>query len=205
MLFLVSGASGVGKSTARKNVAPRLGGMFETVELHHLGSVDAIDVARRQELAEVAARRAAVLSAKGRHLVVCGDPVAPGELIAAPSAIQVGGIAACILDADAGTQTARLLKRGEPEEYLPLHLGFAQWLREHAADPLPRLDVVSSSGWDAMQWKRITSLKTNDPRWRVSLLDTSTRSPQSVAEDVVRWIHSALTDCSLVMRPESWN
>lgn len=205
MLFLVSGASGVGKSTVRKKVEPRLGDTFEAVKLTDLGSGEDIDVVRRQELAEVAAQRASVLSETGRHLLLSGDPVAPGEVIAAPSATKVGGIAICILDADTETQTARLQKRGEPDEHLPLHLGFAQWMREHAVDPVPRLDVISSSGWEAMQWDRLKSIVANDPRWRVCLLDTSDRSRDSVAEDVATWIEAALKDDSLVMRPEDWD
>lgn len=204
MLFLVSGASGVGKSTVRELVAPDLGEAFEAVELCDLGSLENITVSRRQELAEVAARRAVVLARKGQHLLLSGDPVAPGELLAAPSATRAGGIAVCILDADAQTQAERLKKRGDPEEDLPLHLGFAQWMREHAIDPAPRLDVIKSSGWEEMEWDRLSSIGANDPRWRVRLIDTSGRSRASVAEDVTRWINAALADDSLVMRPENW-
>ncbi len=204
MLFLVSGASGVGKSTVRENVAPCLGDAFEAVELRDLGSLENISVSRRQELTEVAVKRAVILADEGRHLLLSGDPVAPGELIAAPSATKVGGLAVCILDADADTQTARLRHRGDPEEYLPLHLGFAQWMREHAIDPVPRLDVLKASGWEAMQWDRLNSIGPNDPRWRVRLIDTSNRSHDRVAGDVNRWIATALEDDSLVMRPEDW-
>ena len=204
MLFLVSGASGMGKSTVRELVAPNLGETFEAVELRDLGSLANVTVARRQELAEVAARRAADLAKQGRHLLLSGDPVAPGEIIAAPSATEVGGVAICLLDADAEAQTERLTKRGDPPEYLPLHLGFATWMREHAVDPNPRLDVLSARGADMMRWDRPASLAADDPRWKVHLIDTSGRSPQDVADDVREWIAKATRDDRLVMRPEHW-
>jgi hypothetical protein len=205
MLFLVSGASGVGKSTVREIVAPRLGDAFEAVELGHLGSLENITIARRQELAEAAADRASVLARSGRHLLLSGDPVAPGELVAAPSATKVGGLAICILDANAEAQTARLQQRGDPKEYLPLHLGYAQWMREHAIAPTDRLDVLKLPGWERMQWERLGLIGMNDPRWRVRLIDTSHRSRDAVAEDVIAWIKAALEDDSLVMRPENWS
>lgn len=54
--------------------------------------------------AEIAAARAALLSGHGQHLLLCGDPVAPAEMVAAPSASRAGGIAVCLLDADTDAQ-----------------------------------------------------------------------------------------------------
>lgn len=204
MLFLVSGASGMGKSTVRERVTPRLGDAFEAVELHHLGSTEGITMARRQELAQVAARRAADLARDGRHLLLSGDPVAPGEIIAAPSAPDAGGIAACILDADAATQTRRLSERGEDPSHFELHIAFADWMREHATRPVPRLGVLSESGSPDMRWDRLKGLADEDPRWRVRLIDTSSRSREEIASAVVAWIKEALSDETQVMRPESW-
>lgn len=51
MLFLATGASSAGKSTVREFVTPGLGAELEALEPRHLGAVDEITVARRQEMA----------------------------------------------------------------------------------------------------------------------------------------------------------
>ena len=67
-------------------------------------------------MAERAVLRAKKLDEHGRHLLLAGDPVAPGEVLAAPSAPMVD-IAICLLDVDEVSQRERLLgtdqNRGE--------------------------------------------------------------------------------------------
>ena len=104
MLFLLTGASGAGKSSARRAVKIDLAPAVECVELKDLGPVPAVpDVAWRQRMAECAVARAGRLDADGRDLLLAGDPVAPGEVLAAPSAAGVD-IAVCLLDVDEATQ-----------------------------------------------------------------------------------------------------
>lgn len=108
MLFLLTGASGAGKSSARQAIETDLAPVVECVELRHLGPVPAVpDVAWRQRMAECAVARAARLDVEGRDLLLAGDPVAPGEVLAAPSA-PVVDIAVCLLDVDEATQQRRL-------------------------------------------------------------------------------------------------
>lgn len=204
MLFLVTGASGVGKSTVRELVAPQLGDMFEAVELKDLGPVDEVTLAWRQEMAEVAAARAAGLNAAGRHLLLSGDPVAAGEVIAAPSAVRCGGVAVCLLDASEEAHRTRLARRGDPFELLPLHIAYAQWMREHAVDPLPGMHVLTSDGAPGMQWERLEAAADLPQRWHMHVVDTSEAPPDDVAARVCEWINSALTDELLVMHPEHW-
>lgn len=204
MLFLVSGASGAGKSTVRELLAPRLDADFEAVELKDLGPTENVTVQWRQKMAEVAARRAADIAPSGRHLVLSGDPVAAGEVIAAPSATDTGGIAVCLLDITPEAQTRRLTQRGDPQELFPLHLTFAQWMREHAVDPLSRSQAITDEGASGMQWDRLEAAHADHSLWRTHLIDTSTRTPQEVAALVHEWIHDALTNESLVMHPETW-
>ncbi|MDT5324167.1 MAG: hypothetical protein QOF25_1319 [Mycobacterium sp.] len=85
-------------------------------------------------MAERAVARAGRLDADGRDLLLAGDPVAPGEVLAAPSAPGVD-IAVCLLDVDEATQQRRLRGRGDPEELLSRHAAFAEWMRRHAEDP----------------------------------------------------------------------
>lgn len=202
MLFLVSGASGTGKSTVRELLTPRLGPSFTAVELRDLAATDAVSMPWRQETAEVAAARAAELQALGRHLLLSGDPVAPAELIAAPSAAQAGGVAVCLLDAEPQAQTSRLAGRGDDPALLEAHLGFAQWMREHARDPLPRLDVLTRDAAPDARWEWVAHL-VDLGQWSVTVVDTSELSPENVADEVERWIQRALTDDRLVMHPDA--
>lgn len=200
MLFLVSGASGMGKTTVREHVAPRLGAAFDAVELCDLASTDAINMRWRQETANLAAARAAELLPQGRHLLLSGDPVAPAELMAAPSAARAGGVAVCLLDADPQTQTNRLIGRGDDPALLEAHLGFAQWMREHAHDPLPRLDVLTHDAAPNARWDRVARLVDQD-QWHVTIVDTTGQHPDQVADTVEQWITAALADDNLVMHP----
>jgi hypothetical protein len=132
---LISGASEAGKTSVRGAIAGDLAPGVEAVELRHLEPVSAVpDVAWRQRMAERAVARSRVLDVQGRHLLLAGDPVAPGEVLAAPSATSVD-IAVCLLDVAEDTQRERLSRRGDPEELLPHHVAFAAWLRSHARKP----------------------------------------------------------------------
>jgi hypothetical protein len=108
VLLLIPGASGAGKTSVRNAIAP--------------------DLAWRQRMAERAVRRAAALDMCGRRLLLAGNPVAPGEVLAAPSAPSVD-IAVCLLDVAEHAQRERLRRRGDPEELPPHHVAFADWLR----------------------------------------------------------------------------
>lgn len=204
MLFLVSGASGTGKSTVREMLTPSLGTDFEAIELRDLGTTENVTIQWRQEMAEAAAIRAAAIAPSGKHLLLSGDPVTAGEVVAAPSAAETGGIAACILDIAPSAQTHRLTQRGDPPELLPQHHAFAQWMREHATDPLSRSEVLTDQGSPEMRWGRLEAAHADRSLWRIHLIDTSTRSPHEVASLVSEWIHDALTNQALVMRPETW-
>lgn len=52
----------------------------------------------RQQAAEAVVRRALELQAQGRHLLLAGDSVAAGEVLAAPSADRLDGVTVCLLD-----------------------------------------------------------------------------------------------------------
>src|SRR3954449_9465630 len=90
--------------------------------------------------------------------------VAPGELIAAPSADRLDRIEICLLDCDAGSQAERLRRRGDPPELLPRHVAFADWMRAHLRDPRHMPEVIQADGWDAMRWDRLADA---DWQWDV--------------------------------------
>jgi hypothetical protein len=81
MLLLLSGASGAGKSSVREAIAADLEPAVTAVELRHLGAIPTTpDLEWRQRMAERAVLRAKALDEEGRHLLLAGDPVAPGEV-----------------------------------------------------------------------------------------------------------------------------
>jgi hypothetical protein len=116
-------------------------------------------------------------------VLLAGDPVAPGELIAAPSADRLDRIAICLLDCDAPSQIERLRRRGDADELLPHHVAFADWMREHARDPRHEPEVIVNSGWPAMRWERWA-----EADWSV---DASGRTPADVAADALTWVRAA--------------
>ncbi|GAA2793770.1 hypothetical protein [Saccharopolyspora taberi] len=204
MLLLVSGASGVGKTTARLHARHlferrQLDSTYETAELFTLGPIPAVPtIAWRQQQVETAVRRAIALEAEGRHLLFAGDPVPVGEALAAPSADRID-IAACLLDADEETHLARLARRAEPEELIPLHRGFAAWLRAHATDPGHVPEAVTTDSWEEMRWERWVG-RTPGPEWAMTVLDTSRLTPEQAGAAVADWCRRAVAGEAPVFR-----
>jgi hypothetical protein len=159
------------------------------VELRDLAEIPAVpDVAWRQRTTESAVRLAVELQAEGRHLMLAGDPVAPGELLAAPSAERLDAVAICLLDCASEAQRARLAARGDDPALLPRHVAFADWLRRHAADPGWMPHVLTHGGWPEMRWDR-----RSRARWHVEVIDTTPLSLPEAAERVLAWAERALS------------
>jgi hypothetical protein len=183
MLLLVTGASGVGKSSVRSLVAPRLEAVT-CVELRDVVEIPlAPDLAWRQRSVETIVARAAASSG---DLLVCGDPIAPGEVWAAPSFSRLDGFACCLLDCGAAAQTARLAGRGDPPSLLPHHIAFADWMREHARSPAHRPEVVQGAGWAGMRWEQWPQT------WSCGEIDTSELTVGEAADAVEAWVDETL-------------
>ena len=201
VLLLVTGASGAGKSTARALIAGELSSTTECVELG-----DVVDVPRmptlawRQQATEAVVTRALALQDEGRHLLLSGDPVAAGEVLAAPSADRLDGVAVCLLDVDEHSQTARLSARGDDPALFVHHVAFASWMRAHARDPGHMPEVLRNGGWDAMRWDRVSGRRR--PDWETYVLDTSGLGADDVAAEVLDWCRRALAGRAPVMRAE---
>ncbi len=122
MFLLVTGASVAGKSTVRCAVARRLSPEVECVELLDIVARPAVPrIAWRHQATEAVVQRALELQAQGRHLLLSGDPVAAGEVLAAPSAVGLDGVALCLLHVSPDAQAARLAHRGDDPSLLPHH------------------------------------------------------------------------------------
>jgi hypothetical protein len=193
MFFLVTGASGVGKSTVRQRVAPRFRRTLVAAELATLGLTPQWSMGWRQQAVELAVQRALEAQQAGKHFLLCGDPVPPGELYAAPSADQLAGIAVCLLDAAPHAQRERLLARGDDPELLVHHLAFAAWMREHARDHRHRPEVLLQDRWEAMRWERWMRDDLDQPPWRAHVIDTTDCGPADVSIQVATWIRQVLS------------
>jgi hypothetical protein len=148
-------------------------------------------------MAERAVLRAGALEECGRHLLLSGDPVAPGEVLAAPSAPSVD-IAVCLLGVTEQVQRERLRRRGDPEELLPHHVAFADWLRRHARDPAHMPRVLTCGGWEEMRWSRLTS--TPRELWRITVIDGSALSISDAGRAVLQWIRDAIAGRAPIFR-----
>jgi hypothetical protein len=148
MLFLVFGSSCSGKSAALAALRGRLPGVA-VHDFDEIGVPAEPDIAWRHRSNELWIRRALDYQAEGIDLLLAGQtPI--GELLDAASAPLLDGVSACLLDCDDETRLARLRERpsalwsGSPERWPDL-LGWAAWMREHAAQTPVRVRVIDTS------------------------------------------------------------
>lgn len=193
MLLLVTGASGAGKSM----VLPALERVewpsrVRCAEFDSIGVPPDADTAWRHGAIESWVRRALDAQAAGEHLVLCGQ-VPLGELLAAPSAELVDGVAVCTLDCSPTVREQRLRGRGDPAETIPHHVAFGEWFRGHMADPRFHPEVVRLDSSATMRWERWERWQKGDPRWAAETIVTDQLTPAEVAQRVTEWALSALT------------
>ena len=192
MFFLVTGASGVGKSTVRKLIEPEFADVLEVAELGMLGSTPKWKIEWRHRMVERTVRRALDVQREGKHFLLCGDPVPPGEVWAAPSADHLDRLAVCLLDAGEKAQTARLLERGDDLNFISHHLAFAVWMRHHVIDHRHRPEVITQNGWPQMRWDRWVGTAAVQPPWSSYVIDTSELGPREVAHLVAQWLRQQI-------------
>jgi hypothetical protein len=193
MFLLITGASGTGKSSVRKALAAELEPEVVCVELGSVVPIPAWPtIVWRQESTEAVVRLALELQDEGRHLLLSGDPVTPGEVLAAPSADRLDGIRACLLHADPEVQEARLRGRGDPPALFPDHVAFDAWMRRHADDPSHLPEVLTNNAWEEMRWERWIDRRADDPGWNVAAIDTSPLDVDAVAAEVLAWVRASL-------------
>jgi hypothetical protein len=84
MFFLVTGASGVGKTSVRKLIEHNVGGQLAVCELSTLGITPEWTLRWRQQAVEQVVQLALKHQESGKHFLLCGDPVPPGELLCSP-------------------------------------------------------------------------------------------------------------------------
>jgi hypothetical protein len=190
LLFLLSGSSGSGKSAALQ----RLERLQPDLELLDLDAVFADETDRHfwNQTVELSVQRALAAGRSGHDAVLAGwTPL--GELLAAPSATKLEGIAACHLDCDDEVRVERLRARGREwglpsDELLAEILRFSEYLRGHYADPAWHRPDERPNAWPEMRWERWAAWERGDPRWSTLRIDTTSLTPDEVADRLASWI-----------------
>lgn len=200
VLLLVTGASAAGKSTALSRVADQLKAQsitcfdFDSVGVppEIVRSTGADGTIWRQNIVEQWVQRAFAEQRAGQHVLLFGQ-VPIGELLAAPSAERLDGIAVCLLHCSPEVRRKRLLGRGEDREMLGAHLAFGEWFLGHTTDPTHMPEVIVLDGaMPKMRWGRWQHWKAGDPRWRFEVLDTDALTREQAAARVLAWTTEAL-------------
>ena len=192
MLLMLTGASGVGKSTTLEALRTHeWDAEVECAEFDSIGVPAGADTAWRHGAIEEWVQRGVATDEAGGHLLLCGQ-VPVGELLAAPSADRLGGIAVCMLHCSPEVRRARLLARGEAEDGLIHHLRFGEWFLQHSVDPTHAPEVIRVESPVAMRWERWQDWAPGDPRWSPTIIDTDGMPRPEVADRVVAWARGAL-------------
>ena len=190
MLLKLTGSSGAGKTTLSFALAERLDG----VAVHEFDEVGVpeptIPPHWRNRMTEFWVRRALEYQARGTDLLLSGNSPL-GEVLAAPSAPLLDGIAVCLIDAADSERRDRLAVRDGGRwdaSSLDAFCGWAAWHRGHVRDPRHRPDVIIDGSWPEMAWHRWTGWTAQDPRWRTAVIDTTGEALTKTVDEVERWV-----------------
>lgn len=164
---------------------------MECVEFDSIGVPAGADTSWRHAAIESWVQHALAAQHAGGDLLLCGQ-VPIGELLAAPSADRLEGIAVCLLHCSPAVREARLRQRGDPEETLIHHIRFGEWFRAHAQDPRHLPEVIRVESAVPMRWDRWAEWPTGDPRWAPRIIDTDALTVGETADIVEAWARVAL-------------
>jgi hypothetical protein len=189
MLLKLTGSSCSGKSTLAFSLADRI----QRVAVHdfdEVGVPERPDRGWRHRMTELWVRRALEYQLRGIDLLLTGQS-SLGEVLAAPSAPLLDGIAVCLVDVADELRRDRLTARDPgrwDDSAVDAFLRWAAWHRGHARDPHHRPDVIVDGSGPGMVWHRWTGWTAEDPRWRTHLLDTTGQSVATSAHQLERWV-----------------
>lgn len=200
MLLSLTGASGSGKSTILPVLVETLAvDAVACVEFDSVGVPSDADTGWRQGVTEHWVQRAVAQQRQGCHLLLCGQ-VPVGELLAAPSASRLSGIAACLLHCSPEVRRQRLVGRGMRPDGLHDHLAFGEWFIRHMTDPTYAPEVIRVPDVPLMRWDRWADWQRGDPRWSFEIVETDALTPEDVANRVVVWVRETLRGVRPVTR-----
>ncbi|HEX4222638.1 MAG TPA: hypothetical protein VHZ97_09775 [Pseudonocardiaceae bacterium] len=189
MLLKLTGSSCSGKTTLAFAVANRL----ERVAVHDFDEVGVPAGADRQwrhRTTELWVRRAQEYQDRGIDLLLTGQSPL-GEILAAPSAPLLDGIAVCLVDVADEVRGERLTARDPgrwDDSAVKAFLAWAAWHRGHARDPHYRPEVIIRGSGSELAWHRWTGWTAEDSRWHVDVLDTTGRPVTESVDQLERWV-----------------
>lgn len=185
MFFLLSGSAASGKTT----IARGLPTLLTRVDCHDADEMVATTGTERCEQLEQWVGQALAAQQAGQDfLLTSHSPL--GELLACPSAPQLAGIAACVLDCADTARVARMRARGIDPRWPPSQdlLNWAAWHRMHAWDPQWESRVIAANGPATHRYDRWRDWQQGDPRWQVDLLDTTRLTTDETLRGLVAWV-----------------
>jgi hypothetical protein len=192
VLLLIFGSSAAGKTCALEEVRRRRTPDLAIHDFDEVGVPSRADRTWRQHANEVWIGRALHYQSQGLDLLLAAQTPF-GELLASPSALLLEAISACLIDCDDTTRAARLRARGSKwfersGGDLQAYLGWADWMRRHAEDPMWRPDVIRDGAAEELHWERWSDWQRGDPRWRVWVIDSATLPVERVPDQLSAWI-----------------
>ena len=201
MLFLISGAAAAGKTTISQAVAERINDLILLEE-------DRLPASTGEErLINLTFWIEEALSIEGEGKdVVLGTQSPLGEVLASPRAVELEGIAACLLDVHDFVRLDRWVQRGVHPDW-PVgmdHFCWAAFHRLHARDPRFEQRVMLDRAGDESVWTRWTGWTADDPRWDVLILDTTNVELESTIQRVTGWIERVRAEGAPLMKKNEW-
>jgi hypothetical protein len=187
MLYLVTGASGSGK-TACLDILRQRNPQVVWCDFDEVGVPTNADKVWRHRTTEYWLQRAIQNQVKGLDTCINGNIIL-GEVLACPSASKINQLAVCLLDCSDVVRIDRLRAKGSNGANMEM-LCWAAWQRMHAVDPQWYQNTIREDGAPEMRWERWENWQRGDPRWQTCVLDTTTLTIAEVAEAILQWMSS---------------
>jgi len=185
MMFFVTGANGSGKSASLRGLKTAVPDVI-WYDFDDVGVPLNASTFWRQESTEYWISKGLEHQSEGSDVGICGHAIL-GEILGAPSAPKLEGIAVCFLDCDDVTRIDRLRSRGTHGATQDT-LNWAAWQRFHAVDPQWRQDVIRDDSWPQVCWDRWEKWRKGDPRWRVTVINTTELTIEAVVSAIADWV-----------------
>jgi hypothetical protein len=201
MLYLVSGASASGKKTLARAVAEGLPGLTA----HHDNEKPSRTRTERLQNLARWIDDALELEREGVDLVLATQSPL-GELLASPRAIELEGIAPCLLDCHDYVRRQRISDRGIDPDW-PMGMDTFCWAvfhRMHAYDPRWEQGVCVDHEHRPSDWSRWTDWEKHDPRWSVFIHDNTDASLEASTRAMCDWIERIRTEGAPLTRGREW-
>lgn len=182
-VYIVSGASGSGKTSIIPDLKKQLGNSFSLYDFDDIGVPKTPDKKWRQKSTELWLQK---ILQQGNEACLLGQVVL-GEILSCPSAKYMDRVKFCLLDVFDYERILRLKQRNTHgvDQHM---LNWAAWLRMHLFDPQWMQQVIKDECWDGLDFTRWDQLDNWNNFADVRLLDTTNVPIINVAENVAQWI-----------------